>query len=314
MKKINHLLFVLSSISMLITGCGSNAKTLEPSFANYTNDDIVQKDAFDLEMQKKDNELDFASIQYSKTSYQIESSETLVTTTTHKYEKGNVVMKVTNRYNTAKYYNQRNSVILYDTDKNDKIEKSDGVLTNSVQENLVYQLYNQQVVVADKNNKIYQVIQGLDTVETFGGYVTQSHAIPQKYIENCGNEHYQMFTSFVLDDAPLLCYIKKNLFTIGISYKEKAIANPENSYSETLTVSAVCQIVANKSSVTVNVRYDTTSVRENFSDAYIASMHVDYSKETITKSFSKVIRLSIGGAVLGDGVDVSKYSLGNVNY
>lgn len=314
MKKINHLLFVLSSISMLITGCGSNAKTLEPSFANYTEDDIVSKDLFNALVENKDKELGFADIQYNRTSYQIESSQTLITTTTHKYEKGNIVTKMTERFNTAKYYNQRNSVILYDTDRNNKVEKNDGVLNLSVRENWVYQVYNQQIVIADKNNKLYEVIQDLNTVETFGGYVAASHAISPKYITNYANEHYEMLSSFVLEDAPLICYAKKKLFTIGISYKEKEIPNPDNYYSETLTVKAVCQIVANKNNVVINVRYDTTSVRENFSDTYITANNVDYSKETITKSFSKVIRLNVGGTVLGDSVDVSKYSLGNVNY
>ena len=83
-------------------------------------------------------------------------------------------------------------------------------------------------------------------------------------------------------------------------------------YEELLTVKAVCQISASKSNVSVNVRYQTTSVKENFSDEYIALHNVDYTKLTTTENFTKVIRLNIGGTVLADTVDVSKYSLGNI--
>ena len=50
MKRFARLLFILSNTALLVTGCGSNAKTLEPSFANYTKEDRV--DTLDLFNQK----------------------------------------------------------------------------------------------------------------------------------------------------------------------------------------------------------------------------------------------------------------------
>ena len=314
MKNIKHIIFIFSSVALLATSCGTNAKTLEPSFANYTVDDLVTKEEFEQAAVNKDTEIAFGSIQYNKTSYQIESSETLIVQDVYQYEKGMTTFKTTDRYNTAKLYNHYNNVILYDTQRNYKQEGPGQSSSASVDENLAFQIYNQQVVVADKNSKLYKVIQSADVAQNFAGYVLQDHAISNKYVINNASAHETMLSNFVQDDIPLLYYVKKNLFTIGITYKEREIVPENNYYTELLTVKAVCQISANKSGVSVNVRYQTTSIKDNFSDEYITLNNIDYSKKTTTQTFTKVIRLNIGGTVIADTVDVSKYSLGNINY
>ena len=314
MKNIKHLLFIFTSIALLATSCGTNAKTLEPSFANYTVDDMVTKEEFDKATVDKDIELEFANIQYGKTSYSIESSQTLTTQDVYQYEKGTASYKVTEVYNTAKLYNQRNNVILYDTQRNTKKEGPGISSSETIDENLSFQTYNQQIVVADKNSKLYEVIKTADVAKSFGEYVKEDHAISNSYVDDNAGIHETLLSKFELEDIGLFYYVKKKLFTIGITYKEESIPVENNYYEELLTIKAVCQISASKSNVSVNVRYQTTSVKENFSDEYIALHNVDYTKLTTTENFTKVIRLNIGGTVLADTVDVSKYSLGNINY
>ena len=314
MKKHYRYIFVLSSIAMLVSGCGSNAKTLEPSFANYTSADLVDKETFDGQVAAKDYSLSFDDIQYTKTSYEIESSETLTTTTTYKREKSSTTNKIVDRFNTAKLYNHYNNVLLYDSKK---VEKEDGPGINkdgSSDINLAYQIYNQQVVVADKNNKVYEVIQSADIAQTFGGYVAQDHAISNKYVAEQVSSNSAILSAFVQEDIPLLYYYKKNIFTIGITYKERNIANENHYYDETLSVSAVCQIYTTKSSVSVNVQYEVINVKDNFSQEYITLNSIDYSKVTITTTLSKVVNLTIGGTVIAATVDMSGYSVGNVDF
>lgn len=314
MKNYKHILFSLSFVALLAASCGSNAKTLEPSFKNYTSDDICSKDDFETMVYAKDYEMGFNSFNYVKSSYQIESSETYVTQTTYQYEKGTVSNKVTNRYNTAKLYNHHNDVIVYDTSNTVKGEGPGANDNVSVEQNFVFQMNEDDVVVADKNTKLYQVIKTLPEGESFSNYVGTDHALSASYIYNTVSYHTALFSSFVLSDQPLVYYFKKNLFTIGLSYKDKNIPEANEYYQETLSVSAVCQINVTKTTITANVRYDITDIKTNFSEAYISTNHIDYSKVTVNRTLSKVVRLTINGTMLADAVELTNYSLGNVNY
>lgn len=314
MKKISRYLFALSSIAILLTGCGSNAKTLEPSFKNYTNDDLRNKEDFDAQISAKDYDLSFKSIDYKKTSYEIESSETITTQNIYQYEKGTVTEKHSNRYNTAKLYNHHNNVIIYDTSNTIKNE-APGLSDNlSLEENFAFQMNDKDVVIADKNNKLYEIITTLGEEQDFSDYVTSDHAISNTYLAEAVSYHNSLFAPFAVEGETLKYYSKKNLFTIGISYKEKDIPEANGYYKETLTVGAVCQITVNKNNVAINVRYETTDIKTDFSNEYILNNHVDYSKVTTNKTLLKVINLTVNGTMLADVVDLSNYSLGNVNY
>ena len=314
MKNPYRFILILSAITMLATGCGSHAKTLEPSFANYTANDLVDVETFDGQVAAKDYSLSFEDIQYTKTSYEIESSETLTTSYSYKREKGTVTRKIVDRFNTAKLYNHYNNVLVYDSKKVEK-EDAPGINKDSSMDiNLAYQIYNQQVVVADKNNKVYEIIQSADIAQTFGGYVAQDHAISNKYVTQQVIAHRGILSEFVQDDIPLLYYYKKNLFTIGITYKDRNIPIENDYYNEKMSVSAVCQISTSKNSVSVNVQYEVTYVMDNFSSEYIEQNDVDYSQLVKTVTLSKVVNLNIGGTVIAATVDMSGYSIGNVDY
>ncbi len=312
MKKIYRRLFVLSSVGLFLTSCGSKAKTLEPSFVNYTSKDIVDKEDFDAAIAEKDKGLAFADIQYSKTSYQIESSRTVNVTTAYQYENGVITDKSVERLNTAKLYNHSDDVITYDIDYSIKNENSGASESISYPLNYVYQIYKQNIVLGEKNTKLYKVIQSVDVTQTFGGYVQASHALSKTYSADYVDEYNTVFADFTQVDIPLIYYVKNSTFTIGISYKDRSIPEEHNYYNEKYSVSAVCQMVIKKNNVSINVQYEINQILDNFSAEYIAAKKVDYSKQTTNIFYSEVINLNVGGTVLADSVDISKYSLGNV--
>ena len=313
MKRFARLLFILSNTALLVTGCGSNAKTLEPSFANYTKEDRVDTlDLFNQKVTQMDGELALDQIKYASTSYQIESSEITNVSQTYDYQKGKKVYKSYQKYNTARFYNHRNNVILYDVDSSTKVEKPGINNTTSYAINNAYQVYANNIIVADKNAKIYEVIKSVETDGSFSNYVQKDQAISNTYISDNVTENIVKLQAFVQEDYPLLYYVKKNLFTIGVTYSNFEIPVTNNYYKETLTVKSVCQISARKNYISVNVKYETTDIKEQFTDEYIELNDIDYTKETTLSSYSHVIHVTIGGNVIADTVDASKYSLGNV--
>lgn len=292
---------------MLVACQNDKAIEVDPTFYNYTNDQIVEFNKFYEVVNQKDEELDYSGLNYENNSYQIKESYQESIITTYTYSNSEIKEKTLLGGQSSFIYNHVDGVIndLYYNEAT--VEANNRKIITDDSHDYYYGLYNQKIVKADNNSYLYEELANVADYLTFGGYTKSMFSLSNTAIEDNVND----FVEYNQPDISTKYYINNNILTTGIVYNDKEQSVISNLYKDTLSVSAVCQIVVNNKNITISTEYTSTEIESNYTSEYAKEFHIPYLKKTVVTTYKSIKTITIGGEVETKSANLKNYSLVN---